>query len=253
MGEMSKSTVEPKLERLKFGTLRASTYEVLYDAIVTGRFASGDAIREVPIAQELGVSQNTVREALMKLEAQGLVVRTPNKHTTVTSLTPAAIWERVSLRMILEPYVSIRAARHMTPEHFTMLHQKLQRLTKAVEENQWMEMGQADLDFHRCIWEKSGNQLVYNILDQASVQLFAFVTMVRNRQKVDRHRVVVNPHEDLYAALQSKEPARIFASFRAHLVGSYEDFLPEDWDGIEALAFSGNACRHRHSAISPAK
>ena len=89
-------------QRLKTKPLRTSVFEALRGAIIAGRLRPGDPIREVPLGRELGVSQNTVREALLQLEARGLVVRTPNKQTTVTNLSRADIWERVCLRIILE-------------------------------------------------------------------------------------------------------------------------------------------------------
>ena len=97
-------------------------------------------------------------------------------------------------------------------------------------------MGQADLNFHRYIWQKSSNRLVYHILDQACVQLFAFVSVARLRD-TDLGRPVVSPHEDLCAALRSKDRETIFSSFRKHLLASYERYLPDDWDEIEAPAF----------------
>jgi DNA-binding GntR family transcriptional regulator len=215
----------PAPPRPKRKPLRSEITDSLRHAILSGRFQTGELLRELALAQELGVSQNTVREALLQLERVGLVVRTPNKHTMVTRLSDADVVERVNLRILVEPVVCAQAARRMTEADFAKLEECLRRITGAVERNSAIDAAEADYAFHRTIWEMSGERWLAQVLEQNSLPLFAFVSMVRNR-RADNLRGVVNPHDRILQALRSRDPRTVAAAIRDHFVDSYREFLP---------------------------
>ena len=68
-----------KLTPIRAGSLRQQVQERVFEAILAGHFLPGDPLRELDLARDLRVSQATVREALLRLESTGLVVRVPNK------------------------------------------------------------------------------------------------------------------------------------------------------------------------------
>ena len=221
---MQPSSVGSELQKLKSGPLRSQVFELLRDAIVAGRYQPGDALREISLARDLGVSQNTVREALLQLEQTGLVVRTPNKNTIITRLSPADIAERVILRMALEPLVCAAAADRMTEADFADLQTFLDRIAEGIRANAPFETSQADLAFHRRIWTFSGSRFLYQVLDQATLPLFAFVSLLR-RRRLETLAEVVLPHEAIFSALRSRSRPEITRIIREHLMTSYQDFV----------------------------
>lgn len=220
--------------KLKTGPLREQVFRRLKDVILEGRYQPGDALREVPLADELGVSQNTVREALLQLEQLGLVVRSPNRNTTVTKLTQSDIRERVSLRMLLEPVVLVAAAERMTEQDYNQLEAKLAAIAAGVDANSPLDTAQADIDFHRFLWDRSGLPFLYQVLDQATLPLFAFVSLLRLRA-AENLREVVYPHEEIRDALRSQDHERITHVIRTHLRRSYEEFLGKGMQLLEPL------------------
>src|SRR5882762_10476630 len=91
-------------------------FEELRYAIYAGDLAPGTPLREVHIAKQLNVSQVPVREALLQLEHLGLVVRIPDRGTTVTRLTRSEIIQMMEVRRHLEEMAFQLAATHLTPE-----------------------------------------------------------------------------------------------------------------------------------------
>lgn len=203
------------LRPLKNGSLSAQAYASLRSAIFTGRLRPGDPLRELHLARDLGVSQTTVREALVQLEQVGLVVRTPNIGTRVTNLSAQEVAERVELRMLLEEVAANQAALAMSREHFAELRRRLDSLGDAIARNAYFEEAQADLHFHRYIWERSGNRTLYRTLDQLAIPLFAFVSILRGagRQKL---KDVVASHEGIVEALRRGDPELIREAIRQH-------------------------------------
>jgi DNA-binding GntR family transcriptional regulator len=81
------------LQPVRIASVQSRVVGALREAILAGQFAPGEVLREAHLGKGLGVSQATVREALLKLEQAGLVVRT-NRETTVIQLSPRDIAER---------------------------------------------------------------------------------------------------------------------------------------------------------------
>jgi DNA-binding GntR family transcriptional regulator len=203
------------LTPLKTGSLSTRVFETLRDAIFAGRLNAGDPLRELHIARDLNVSQATVREALVQLEQLGLVVRTPNIGTHVTRLSREEVGERLELRVILEERAMIQAAARLGPPEFTELERRIQRITDAISRNAYFEEAQADLAFHRFIWEQSGNRTLYRTLDQIAVPLFAFVSIVRGAHRQPL-KEVVQSHEGIVDALRKPSVKRIRQALRQH-------------------------------------
>ena len=203
------------LQPVKSESLSARVVAALRRAIISGRLAPGQALRELHLARELGVSQATIREALGQLERFGLVVRTPNIGTQVTRLSQEEVLERVELRLLLEERALAQAAARMDTLAFDTLGTLLGTLTKATRRNEYFEQAQADLAFHRFIWERSGNRTLYSMLDQLSVPLFAFVSIERGTQRRNLADVVES-HEGIVEALRSGERGAIRRALRQH-------------------------------------
>jgi DNA-binding GntR family transcriptional regulator len=223
-----------KLSPIRAGSLRQQVQQRVFDAILTGHFLPGDPLRELDLARDLRVSQATVREALLRLESTGLVVRVPNKETRVTRLSQQDLRERKQVRTILEPEAAVEAATRLADSGFEELDQKLQLITKAMAKNAYLELAQADLEFHRTIW-RAANETIFRILDNLTAPMFAFTAILRS---ADREVLsgVVHAHEPIIEALRRNDPASIRASVRDHIEASYGKFLTTEWEDFHALS-----------------
>jgi DNA-binding GntR family transcriptional regulator len=196
------------------------------------------------VAKELLVSQATVRDALVKLERFGLVVRVPNKETIVTPHSKREIRERVAIRATLEEMAFVEAAGAMTEDDYTALEGKLRRVSDSFKRKEYFDAAQFDLDFHRYIWRRSGNETLAEMLDYLTTPLFAFISILRSAGVAAELKDVVAPHEDLLAALKSKKASRIRQAIREHIIGSYNGFLNS---GVESLEEMLNGKNGKHA------
>ena len=224
-----------KLGSIRTNSLSDQAYNTLLDAIFNGNFLPGESLRELHLAQELAISQTSVREALTKLERVGLVVRVPNKGTFVTELSNREIQERITLRITLEEIACVEALKRITPAAITNLKAKLVDINQAVIDNSYFEAAQADLEFHRAIWEISGNKTLYQLLDQLTVPLFAFISILRRIEEEslesinDSHKVIVD-------AFESGVERRVKEVIRQHVSPIYMNFLNSGLDNLQTLA-----------------
>jgi len=208
---------------LRTGSLRTLVFNTLREAIFSGELRPGEPIREAHMARALNVSQPTVREALLQLEHAGLVVRSPQRETVVTRLSAEDIRERANLRVLLEPEAAIQALPRMGLEEYRVLDERLDAIHRALAKDSYHEFVAADLDFHRQIWEFSGNRTLVKVLELITVPLFAFLSIQRSRVLKDLAHMV-RSHDPILAALRSREEAAIREAFRQHIDSSYRNF-----------------------------
>jgi DNA-binding GntR family transcriptional regulator len=100
-------------------TISFQVAKELRNRILAGRYASGEKLQQEQIAAELGVSRSPVREALGQLEAEGLVILTPQKGAQVSPISPAEISEFFELRTLVEPHLLALAIPRMTEVDFS--------------------------------------------------------------------------------------------------------------------------------------
>lgn len=232
------------------GSLAHQAVGRLLQAIFDGTYPPGSHLRELRIAREFGVSQATVREALQQLESAGLVTRQPNLGTTVTRLSPKEVRERVQLRALLEVRAAEDAAVRMGETEFQELGRKLSALAEAIQRDSYYEAAQADLEFHRYIWRCSGNETLCHTLEQLTVPLLAFVSVLRANGL--QHLVdVTAAHEPLVAALRSQDSAVIHEAFSRAATSSYEEFMDVTPSSRRAQAF-GMMDGQKHEPVAGA-
>ena len=198
--------------------------EAVRQSIFTGELQPGDPIAELHWARRHGVSQATVRDAFARLEHSGLVRRVRNKGTFVTNLSPQDVSEYLRLRVILERVAVADAARLAAPEKLKNAERRLQAIGAAVQANDYFQASQADLAFHRALWEISGDRTLYRMLDQITVPLFAFTSMRRSRSHEDLTRVM-RSHAPILAAIKKNDAQAAQEAIRAHVELSYLEFL----------------------------
>src|SRR5438067_13806888 len=119
------------------------------DAILSGAIEPGDQIVESRMAQQLGSGIPLVREALIALEHQGFVQKTPYKGTTVTKLEPKQIQDNFQMRVELEPLAVEWASGNVTPADIRELRDLIRRMETAAADLDLDQFYQNDLEWHR--------------------------------------------------------------------------------------------------------
>lgn len=211
------------------------TFEAIREAIFTGQFLPGEHLRELHLSRDLQVSQVVVREALVKLEHLGLVVRSSNRHTTVAKMSSKEIAERLRIREPLEKMAFIEAAPLLNADDFVELKRISYEISRSMEQQDYFESAQADLYFHRFVWEKSDNEILYNTLNSVTTPLFAFLVILR-KAGFESLSQTFEPHEKLVIALENRQPREIEDAVHQHIENSYARFLESGISDLEVLA-----------------
>ena len=131
--------------------------ERIRDAIISGRIAPGTWLPETKLATQLGVSRMPVREALARLEAEGLVKRVPYRGTMVVRLTADQVTESFMLRSLLEGFATKLATPHLTPEELAKLRSLAAQLDECARAGHHEELPTLHREFHSTIYSKCGS------------------------------------------------------------------------------------------------
>src|ERR1700724_653314 len=132
-------------------SVEARAADVLQDAIVLGKIAAGTRLTELHLATDLGASRGTIRAALSKVAAAGLIVQRPYSRWEVIRFSPHDVWELFTLRAALEGMAArIMIDRQLTHGRYQVA-QMLDRLQIACRDGSSAAIASADLDFHKSI------------------------------------------------------------------------------------------------------
>ena len=194
------------------------------DAILAGSISPGDQIVESRIAQELGSGIPLVREALIELEHQGFVQKTPYKGTIVTKLGPSEIREIFQLRVELEALAVEWARERVTPVDIEDLVKLIHRMEQSAADLDLDQFYQIDLDFHRRLWNLSGNSYLADVLERMVVPLFAFFVMKTRRER-ESYVESAAMHGKIVEALASRTASEVSELMRESLIGWKDDML----------------------------
>jgi DNA-binding GntR family transcriptional regulator len=162
---------------------------MLREAIIAGRLKPGERLVETRVAQELGVGQPTVREALVALEHEGLIVRRPNRGCTVIELSRQEMDQIFRVRIEFEPFAVQLAKETWNKRKNAILAESLAHLKSAADQPDAEKFYRQDLEFHQTLWGLADNPFLQRALSQITIPLFSFVML----------KVAKNPAFDLRA------------------------------------------------------
>ena len=209
----------PTLEKVRPVSIRAQVATLLREAILSRRFKPGDRLLERKLAEEMGVSQAALREALPELEHDGLITRKANTATYVTELTPKRVTEMVQVRLHLEPIAMVLASNNMTSENFEDLRSLVDEIEQAVGLHDQYRILKTDNLFHQKIWQISGNETLAKILNQLCAPLFAFFTVVNPDHEETKDHLEL--HQRLLQCLKNGNPKEIERIGREHVLSGW--------------------------------
>jgi DNA-binding GntR family transcriptional regulator len=149
----------------KFGGLARTTtpegvYRVLRAAILDGTVPPGGQLRERDIADDLGISRSPLREALTRLEEEGLIVKVPFRGAFVVEVSAHDVAEIASIRLLVEPYAGELASQALRGPARPRLMQTIEELRRATEIDDIPASIDAHLAFHRLFYDLSGHGIL---------------------------------------------------------------------------------------------
>jgi DNA-binding GntR family transcriptional regulator len=186
----------------KFGGLERTTtpegvYRVLRTAILDGTVPPGGQLRERDIATDLGISRSPLREALTRLEEEGLIVKFPFRGAFVVEVSAREVAEISSVRLLVEPYAGELALETLRGPERPRLTQTVEELRQATDKNDIPASIDAHLQFHRLFYDFSGHGVLRGLWNGWETKLRLYLA-VDHRSYSDLHDIAVE-HERLAA------------------------------------------------------
>jgi DNA-binding GntR family transcriptional regulator len=193
--------------------LREQIKDALVERILDGTYGPGERIVEIRVAEELGVSQAPVREALRELELLRFVVSEPFRGARVREVTAEELAEIYPVRAALEE-VAARAAAPALAGEVGPLEIELTAMRRAAAAADVHEFIARDVAFHRVIVEASGNRTLQELWQSLHVELRTTITLIR---RVDDLAQVAESHVPVLEALDAGDAERAASELRTHI------------------------------------
>jgi DNA-binding GntR family transcriptional regulator len=191
-------------------------YEHVKSKILSGEYGGGTRMPEDTIAGALGVSRTPVRDALRRLESEGLIESAPNSGARVARWTEVELTEIANMRILLESYAAELAARKIRPDQIKALIVQCDIMQAASEgEPDIATVSSSNLSFHRLVAQASGNSRLV-----ASLEPLWHLPMVLRKYSLfstERLARSVQHHREITTALEANDPNWAQSIMHAHL------------------------------------
>ena len=200
IGYMKSQSLE-KIDRIP---LRERVYQLVQRAIVSGELHPGQRVRDLDLAAQLGVSRTPVREALQRLEDEGLVETLPGASTRIVSLDTQAAREAFPVVAVLHALATRLAVETLTEQDFTSLRQANKSLVAALEAGDVTRAMQADDLFHDVFVRASANSEIRLALDRLMPKVrrleYAQFGSLAGHTSVLQHQAIITACEQRLSA-----------------------------------------------------
>ncbi|NLC76141.1 MAG: GntR family transcriptional regulator [Clostridia bacterium] len=208
---MGRRLLPVQLESYK--PLRDLVFETMREAIINGDLAPGERLMEAQLAEEMGVSRTPVREAIRKLELEGLVAMVPRKGAYVADYSIKDITDVFEIRAALESLAAGLACERITDQELEELQVLVVRVRDTIEDNDLEALVGIDTEFHDRIYRASRNsrleQMISNLREQ--IQRFRSTSLAspgRIKDTLEEHKGIVDAIADRNIALAQKLAAK---------------------------------------------
>ncbi|MCO6452779.1 MAG: GntR family transcriptional regulator [Caldilineales bacterium] len=196
--------------------------ERMRDGILSGQLAPGERLRETELSEMMEISRGPVREALRRLENEGLVVVGRTGRTNVARVSRQDLDEVFSLRRALERLAIERACEWATPEDMAKLQAVVDAMAatiaRGISEKEGAEL---DLRFHDVIYHASRHQRLLNCWTTIRSQIYV-IMLSRNVASANFRDATVYGHQEIVDAIKARDKERALVVIEQHMIVAYE-------------------------------
>ncbi len=196
--------------------LRDVVFNTLRQAILRGELAPGERLMEIQLADKLGVSRTPIREAIRKLELEGLVVMIPRKGAEVASITEKDMRDVLEVRSTLEELAVTLACKNVTLEAIEDLKVANRKFESAVISKDVVGIVDADVHYHDIIYAMTNNQRLIQIINNLREQMYRYrLEYVKDART---HSILISEHNDIIRQLSTKNVDQAKIVVKQHII-----------------------------------
>ena len=183
--------------------LRDVVFNTLRRAILRGELKPGERLMEIQLANKLGVSRTPIREAIRKLELEGLVLMIPRKGAEVAEITEKNLRDVLEVRCALEELAVQLACDRIDKEKIKELHAASARFKDILESDDITEIAEADEAFHDVIFTATGNTRLIQLLNNLREQMYRY--RIEYLKKKEYYPQLLEEHATIMRAIEEHD------------------------------------------------
>ena len=183
--------------------LRDVVFNTLRKAILRGELKPGERLMELQLANKLGVSRTPIREAIRKLELEGLVLMIPRKGAEVAQITEKNMQDVLEVRKALEELSVQLACERITAEQVEEMKMAAEDFRKVLKSGDVTKIAEADVKFHDIIFAATNNQRLITLLNNLREQMYRF--RVEYLKQKECYPQLLEEHDKLIALISGGE------------------------------------------------
>lgn len=199
----------------EFLPLRDVVFKKLRQAILTGAYKPGERLMEIHLGDKLGVSRTPIREAIRKLELEGLVIMIPRRGAVVAEITEKSLKDVLEVRRALDVLSIELACERITDEEKEALKKAQINFEAAIKTGDLRSIAEKDVAFHNIIIDATRNirlmQLVNNLSEQMYRYRFEYI------KDMSQHENLINEHQAICESILSGDKDTAAKSAKLHI------------------------------------
>lgn len=205
-----------KVNMNEYLPLRDVVFNTLRQAILKGELEPGERLMEIQLAERLGVSRTPIREAIRKLELEGLVIMIPRKGAEVAKISEKNLKDVLEVRRAMEELAVELACERMSDEGLEQLSLAQAEVAKAISEGQDLtNIAEADEHYHDVIYDGTGNRRLIQLINNLREQMYRYrIEYIKDKNK---RVVLIREHEQITKALQARSVQSAKEAIREHI------------------------------------
>ena len=214
---------EFQIQMNEYLPLRDVVFNTLRQAILKGELRPGERLMEIQLAQRLGVSRTPVREAIRKLELEGLVLMVPRKGAEVAEITVKDLEDVLEVRAALEELAAKIACDHITDEQLQELKKAAADFKKVLDTDDLTSCVQADMKFHEIIYNATDNARLLQILNNLREQMYRY--RMEYLKDKSMHKTLVEEHDAIRRALKKRDKDKAAQAICVHIENQKQSII----------------------------
>lgn len=195
--------------------LRDVVFHTLRKAILKGELQPGERLMEIQLAQKLGVSRTPVREALRKLELEGLVLMMPRKGAVVADITIQDLEDVLEVRTALEELAVQKACDTITEEQLKELKRAANEFKRCAESEDILACAEADMKFHEVIYGAANNKRLQQMLTNLREQMYRYRMEYLKDKRM--YSTLIEEHDMIRKAIKRRDRGKAGMMMRIHI------------------------------------
>lgn len=183
--------------------LRDVVFNTLRRAILRGELKPGERLMEIQLANKLGVSRTPIREAIRKLELEGLVLMIPRRGAEVAEITEKNLRDVLEVRCALEELAVQLACDRMDEEGLVRLKAAAEKFREVLDSDDITQIAQADVLFHDVIYTATDNKRLIQLLNNLREQMYRY--RIEYLKKKECYPQLIEEHQAVIDAIAAKD------------------------------------------------